>query len=146
MVGEYSYFFFCFNSRYRCRLLYSLVLFPVFRSSIQASVMSSTAKTKSKAIIRMEKAKIYFVLNAFTSKVPIMMVLKAMGMETDQEVVQMLGRDPQYATLLLPSIEVNHQPTINLCRYSVAQNRYAIFFLMLIALLEDFNQVTNIVN
>ncbi|KAJ0478941.1 putative DNA-directed RNA polymerase [Helianthus annuus] len=108
MVGEYSYFFFCFNSRYRCRLVYSLVLFPVFRSRIQASVMSSTAKTKSKAIIRMEKAKIYLVLNAFTSKVPIMMVLKAMGMETDQEVVQMLGRDPQYATLLLPSIEVNH--------------------------------------
>ncbi|KAI3741434.1 hypothetical protein L1987_59106 [Smallanthus sonchifolius] len=75
------------------------------KSCIQASVMSSTDMTKSKTIIRMEKEKIYLVLNAFTSKVPIMLVLKAMGMETDQEVVQMLGRDPQYATLLLPSIE-----------------------------------------
>ncbi|KAM7459879.1 hypothetical protein LguiA_036134 [Lonicera macranthoides] len=37
--------------------------------------------------------------------VPIMAVLKAMGMESDQEVVQMLGRDPRYGALLLPSIE-----------------------------------------
>lgn len=36
-----------------------------------------------------------------------MAVMKAMGMESDQEVVQMLGRDPQYAALLLPSIEVS---------------------------------------
>ena len=35
-----------------------------------------------------------------------MVVFKAMGMESDQEVVQMLGRDPIYATLLMPSIEV----------------------------------------
>ncbi|KAF5811432.1 putative DNA-directed RNA polymerase [Helianthus annuus] len=75
------------------------------KGCIQASVMSSTAMTKSKTIIKMEKEKIYLVLNAFTSKVPIMLVMKAMGMETDQEVVQMLGRDPQYASLLLPSIE-----------------------------------------
>lgn len=35
-----------------------------------------------------------------------MIVMKAMGMESDQEVVQMLGRDPRYSSLLLPSIEV----------------------------------------
>ncbi|KVH97885.1 DNA-directed RNA polymerase, subunit 2 [Cynara cardunculus var. scolymus] len=77
----------------------------VVKGNEKASVMSSTEMTKSKTIIRMEKEKVYLVLNAFTSKVPIMLVMKAMGMETDQEVVQMLGRDPQYATLLLPSIE-----------------------------------------
>nr|GEU83268.1 DNA-directed RNA polymerase III subunit 2 [Tanacetum cinerariifolium] len=53
----------------------------------------------------MEKEKISLVLTSFTTKVPIMVVMKAMGMEADQEVVQMLGRDPQYAALLLPSIE-----------------------------------------
>ena len=35
-----------------------------------------------------------------------MVVLKAMGMESIQEVVQMVGRDPRYGALLLPSIEV----------------------------------------
>ncbi|MBA0697314.1 hypothetical protein Goari_020860, partial [Gossypium aridum] len=34
-----------------------------------------------------------------------MVVMKAMGMESDQEVVQMLGRDPRFSALLLPSIE-----------------------------------------
>ncbi|KAK9064381.1 hypothetical protein SSX86_015763 [Deinandra increscens subsp. villosa] len=75
------------------------------KGCIQASVMSSTTVKKTKTIIRMEKEKIYLYLNSFTSKVPIMLVMKAMGMEADQEVVQMLGRDPQYATLLLPSIQ-----------------------------------------
>jgi hypothetical protein len=31
-----------------------------------------------------------------------------MGMESDQEVVQMVGRDPRYSVLLLPSIEVSN--------------------------------------
>ncbi|GKA27994.1 DNA-directed RNA polymerase III subunit 2 [Tanacetum coccineum] len=77
--------------------------------SIQASVMSSTEMTKSKTVIKMEKEKISLVLTSFTSKVPIMVIMKAMGMEADQEVVQMLGRDPQYAALLLPSIEAQLQ-------------------------------------
>lgn len=72
---------------------------------VQASVTSSTETTKSKTVIKMEKEKIYLYLNQFTSKVPIMIVLKAMGMESDQEVVQMIGRDPRYSELLLPSIE-----------------------------------------
>lgn len=37
-----------------------------------------------------------------------MVVMKGMGMESDQEVVQMVGRDPRYSALLLPSIEVQH--------------------------------------
>uniref|UniRef100_A0A0D9XGC9 DNA-directed RNA polymerase n=1 Tax=Leersia perrieri TaxID=77586 RepID=A0A0D9XGC9_9ORYZ len=31
--------------------------------------------------------------------------MKAMGMESDQEVVQMVGRDPRYGDLLHPSIQ-----------------------------------------
>lgn len=75
------------------------------KGCVQASVTSSTEITKSKTVIKMEKEKIYLCVNQFTSKVPIMIVLKAMGMESDQEVVQMIGRDPRYSELLLPSIE-----------------------------------------
>ena len=35
-----------------------------------------------------------------------MAVMKAMGMESDQEIVQMVGRDPRYSSLLLPSLQV----------------------------------------
>ncbi|KAJ7949400.1 DNA-directed RNA polymerase subunit beta [Quillaja saponaria] len=73
--------------------------------NINASVTSSTEATKSKTVILMKKEKIWLQLNQFPKEVPIMVVMKAMGMESDQEVVQMLGRDPRYGSLLLPSIE-----------------------------------------
>ncbi|KAK1372479.1 DNA-directed RNA polymerase [Heracleum sosnowskyi] len=73
---------------------------------LQASVMSSTEARKSKTVIVMSKEKkIYLDMNQYDNKVPVMVVMKAMGMESDQEVVQMLGRDPQYGALLMPSIE-----------------------------------------
>ncbi|KAF9667245.1 hypothetical protein SADUNF_Sadunf15G0002400 [Salix dunnii] len=80
------------------------------KGNINASVTSSTEATKSKTVILMEKEKMYLCLNQFAKKIPIMVVMKAMGMESDQEVVQMVGRDPRYSALLLPSIEecANH--------------------------------------
>ncbi|KAF5940558.1 hypothetical protein HYC85_021725 [Camellia sinensis] len=81
------------------------IIIDTDKKGVQASVMSSTEATKSKTVIKMEKEKIYLYLNQFANKVPIMVVMKAMGMESDQEVVQMLGRDPRFGALLLPSIE-----------------------------------------
>ncbi|KAL5799487.1 hypothetical protein ACOSQ4_032371 [Xanthoceras sorbifolium] len=75
------------------------------KGNINASVTSSTELVKSKTVIQMEKGKVYLILNQFVTKIPIMVVLKAMGMESDQEVVQMVGRDPRFSALLLPSIE-----------------------------------------
>ncbi|EOY19610.1 DNA-directed RNA polymerase isoform 2 [Theobroma cacao] len=75
------------------------------KGNINASVTSSSEATKSKTVIQMEKEKIYLLLNQFVKKIPIMVVMKAMGMESDQEVVQMVGRDPHYNAVLLPSIE-----------------------------------------
>ncbi|XP_074347790.1 DNA-directed RNA polymerase III subunit 2-like [Apium graveolens] len=75
------------------------------KGCVQASVMSSTEVRKSKTVIVMNKERIYLDMNQFDGKMPIMVVMKAMGMESDQEVVQMLGRDPQYGALLMPSIE-----------------------------------------
>ncbi|XP_031272883.1 DNA-directed RNA polymerase III subunit 2 [Pistacia vera] len=75
------------------------------KGNINASVTSSTETVKSKTVIQMEKEKMYLLLNQFMKKIPIMIVMKAMGMESDQEVVQMVGRDPRFSSLLLPSIE-----------------------------------------
>lgn len=75
------------------------------KGNINASVTSRSEDLISKTIIQMEKEKLYLILNKFDKKVPIMMVIKAMGMESDQEVIQMVGRDPRYSAFLLPSIE-----------------------------------------
>ncbi|KAG5009733.1 hypothetical protein AAZX31_07G118200 [Glycine max] len=75
------------------------------KGNITASVTSSTEKIKTKTVVVMEKEKLWLQLNKFPKKVPLMVVMKAMGMESDQEVTQMVGRDPRYSFLLLPSIE-----------------------------------------
>ncbi|XP_010536382.1 PREDICTED: DNA-directed RNA polymerase III subunit 2 [Tarenaya hassleriana] len=75
------------------------------KGNINASVTSSTELTKSKTVIQMEKEKVYLFLHQFVKKIPIIIVLKAMGMESDQEIVQMVGRDPRFSASLLPSIE-----------------------------------------
>ncbi|XP_068646437.1 DNA-directed RNA polymerase III subunit 2 isoform X1 [Aristolochia californica] len=75
------------------------------KKRVMASVTSSTHEWKSKTNIVMEKEKIYLQLNQFVKLVPIMVVMKAMGMESDQEVVQMLGRDPRYAAIFLASVQ-----------------------------------------
>ncbi|RLN27867.1 DNA-directed RNA polymerase III subunit 2 [Panicum miliaceum] len=75
------------------------------KGRVIASVTSSTHEIKSKTVITMDKEKIYLQLNQFTKPIPIIVVMKAMGMESDQEVVQMVGRDPRYGDLLFPSIQ-----------------------------------------
>ncbi|KAK1273848.1 DNA-directed RNA polymerase II subunit RPB2 [Acorus gramineus] len=75
------------------------------KGRIMASVTSSTAETKTKTVIFMEKEKIYLQLNQLKKKVPIVVIMKAMGMESDQEIVQMIGRDPRYSSLFIPSLQ-----------------------------------------
>ncbi|RZC72635.1 hypothetical protein C5167_048115 [Papaver somniferum] len=81
------------------------IIIDTVKGNLVASVTSSTEKIKSKTVILMDKDKIYLLLNQFSKKVPIMVVMKAMGIESDQEVVQMVGRDPRYANMLLASIQ-----------------------------------------
>ncbi|TVU29093.1 hypothetical protein EJB05_20641 [Eragrostis curvula] len=75
------------------------------KGRVNASVTSSTHEIKSKTVIVMDKEKIYLSLNQFSKMIPIIVVMKAMGMESDQEIVQMVGRDPRYGDLLFPSIQ-----------------------------------------
>ncbi|GJN18746.1 hypothetical protein PR202_gb05942 [Eleusine coracana subsp. coracana] len=48
-----------------------------------------------------------------TFQIPIMVVMKALGMKTDQGVMQMIGRDPIYRDLLFSSIQVVHPSSGN---------------------------------
>ena len=53
----------------------------------------------------MKHGKLYLRHNTFADEIPIMIVLKAMGLESDQEAVQLVGPDPAYASLLAPSLQ-----------------------------------------
>ncbi|GAQ79190.1 DNA-directed RNA polymerase III subunit 2 [Klebsormidium nitens] len=73
--------------------------------NVMASVTSSTHERKSKTNIIVKNTRIFLRHNTFGDEVPIVVVLKAMGMASDQEIVQMVGMDPVYADLLAPSIQ-----------------------------------------
>ncbi|KAL3691016.1 hypothetical protein R1sor_004667 [Riccia sorocarpa] len=85
--------------------------------NVAASVTSSTHERKSKTNLAVKHEKIYLRHNTFGDDIPIVAVLKAMGVENDQEIVQMVGRDPKYAGLLAPSM----QECSNLAIYSQQQ-------------------------
>jgi DNA-directed RNA polymerase III subunit RPC2 len=58
------------------------------KGEIGASVTSSTHERKSKTNIVVKHGKLYLRHNTFVEDVPILVALKAMGTESDQEVVQ----------------------------------------------------------
>eukprot|EP01114_Cavostelium_apophysatum_P020204 TRINITY_DN6708_c0_g1_i4.p1 TRINITY_DN6708_c0_g1~~TRINITY_DN6708_c0_g1_i4.p1 ORF type:complete len:1163 (+),score=317.41 TRINITY_DN6708_c0_g1_i4:32-3520(+) len=75
------------------------------KGNTSASVLSSTQERKSRTSIIVKKGKIYLKHNTFSEDIPIVAIFKAMGVETDQEVVQLIGSEEQYVDLLAPSFE-----------------------------------------
>jgi DNA-directed RNA polymerase beta subunit len=71
-----------------------------------ASVTSSTAERKSKTNFVMKNGKVYMRQNAFGDDVNVVVVMKAMGAESDQEVVSLVGSEEALANLLLPTLQV----------------------------------------
>ncbi|EFC45012.1 predicted protein [Naegleria gruberi] len=72
---------------------------------ITASVTGSTHYRKSKTNIIIKHERFYLDHNSFTKDIPIIMLFKAMGIESDQEIVQLIGSDRKYIDALGPSFE-----------------------------------------
>ena len=68
---------------------------------LQAVVNSSTHRTKSRTLIVIKHEKIKVQTNAWTEEINIMIVLKAMGCEHEQEFIQMVGTEKSFQTILL---------------------------------------------
>ena len=75
------------------------------KGEVGASVTSSTHERKSKTSIAVKHGKLYLRHNTFADEIPVLVALKAMGLESDQEAVQLVGPDPAYASLLAPSLQ-----------------------------------------
>jgi len=70
-----------------------------------ASITSSTRERKSKGYILIKNGKIYMKHNTLGDDIPIAICLKAMGVESDMELVQLVGSDPEIVDCLAPSLE-----------------------------------------
>jgi DNA-directed RNA polymerase III subunit RPC2 len=72
---------------------------------ISATITSSTHERKSKAYIIIKHGRVYLKNNTLGDDVPIVIVLKAMGMESDLEIVQLIASEPELLDALSLSLE-----------------------------------------
>ncbi|CAM9727259.1 unnamed protein product, partial [Phaeothamnion confervicola] len=70
-----------------------------------AAITSSTHERKTRCNIYVKNGKVYLKQNALGDDVPIVIVLKAMGMESDQEIVQLVGSEPEIVSAFAASLE-----------------------------------------
>ena len=70
---------------------------------LSASVTSATHEVKSRSVVYLKKNKFYLKLNSFTEDIPIMIIIKGMGMESDMEFLQFINKE--YINKMIMSIE-----------------------------------------
>ncbi|EPR64489.1 DNA-directed RNA polymerase III RPC2 [Toxoplasma gondii GAB2-2007-GAL-DOM2] len=61
------------------------------KHNVCATVTSATAESKSRTAVVLKNNKLYLRHNSFLDDLPACIVLRAMGTETDQEIMQMIG-------------------------------------------------------
>jgi len=79
------------------------------KNNVSAAITSSTHDRKSRCNIFFRNSKVYLKHNSLGDEVPIVIVLKAMGLECDQEVVQLIGTEARIVDLLTASLEDAHK-------------------------------------
>lgn len=73
------------------------------KKQVCATVTSSTHERKSKTTVYMKQNKLYLHHNTFSEDLPVCVVLRAMGVTADQQVVQLVGSN--FLDLLTPSLD-----------------------------------------
>ncbi|EMG48555.1 RET1 DNA-directed RNA polymerase III subunit RPC2 [Candida maltosa Xu316] len=76
------------------------------KNIVQASVTSSTHERKSKTYVITKHDKIYLKHNSISEDIPIVIILKAAGITSDLEILQLVcGTDPSYQDLFVVNFE-----------------------------------------
>lgn len=75
------------------------------KGNIGCSVTSSTHERKSRTNLFVKAGRFYLKHNSFTDDVPIVVIFKAMNVISDQEIVQMIGSEPNVLSVFAPSLE-----------------------------------------
>jgi len=72
---------------------------------ISATITSSTHERKSRCSIFIKHGKVYLKSNTMEKEIPIAAIMKAMGVESDMEIAQMVGSEPEVIDMLALSLE-----------------------------------------
>lgn len=80
------------------------------KGNVCAQVTSSTHDTKSRTALIFKNSKVYLKHNSFSDEIPICIIFRAMGILSDQEIVQSIGSD--FFELLVESIHEAHTANV----------------------------------
>ncbi|GMH82897.1 hypothetical protein TL16_g09418, partial [Triparma laevis f. inornata] len=75
------------------------------KKCLSASITSSTHERKSRCNIILKGGKLYMKNNTLGDDIPCVLILKAMGMESDQEIVQLVGDEKEIVDQMALSLE-----------------------------------------
>eukprot|EP00397_Hematodinium_sp_SG-2012_P003066 GEMP01003074.1.p1 GENE.GEMP01003074.1~~GEMP01003074.1.p1 ORF type:complete len:1220 (+),score=278.51 GEMP01003074.1:80-3661(+) len=87
------------------------------KQGIVAIVTSSTVENKSRTMVcgkpdgtnkMKSNLALYLKHNAFTELIPVFIIFKAMGVCHDQEIIQLIGNDKKFVSLLMACVEECH--------------------------------------
>jgi len=79
---------------------------------VQCQVTSSTHGTKSRTNVITKQGRYYLKQNLLEKEVAVAIVFKAMGVISDQEIVQMVGTEDKIMSMIAPSLEECHRANI----------------------------------
>ncbi|XP_063405449.1 DNA-directed RNA polymerase III subunit RPC2-like isoform X2 [Mytilus trossulus] len=82
------------------------------KNTVECSVTSSTHERKSKTYVTTKNDKYYLRHNTFSEDIPIAIAFKAMGIECDQEIVQMIGSEEEVLASFAPCLEECHRAQV----------------------------------
>ncbi|KAH8738499.1 hypothetical protein FG386_001881 [Cryptosporidium ryanae] len=77
-----------------------------------ATVTSTTAESKSRTLVVLKNGRLYLRHNSFVDEIPLCIVLKAMGIETEQEIFHMIGTESHHEEGIINSLQEVHQEGI----------------------------------
>lgn len=80
---------------------------------ITANVQSSTHERKSRTTLIFKHGKLYLHHNTLEADINIAIILRAMGIETDQEIVQLVGTEPRFVDGISPTLNECAQESIH---------------------------------
>ncbi len=72
---------------------------------VECSVTSSTHERKSRTNLISKSGKFYLKHNSFSENIPVVTLFKAMGVVSDQEIVQLVGSSEDILSVFAPSLE-----------------------------------------
>eukprot|EP00064_Thunnus_orientalis_P015216 superscaffoldBa00002780_g15266 len=75
------------------------------KGAVGASVTSSTHEKKSRTNMIVKQGRFYLRHNTLSEDAPIAIIFKGMGVESDQEIVQMIGTEEHVMASFAPSLE-----------------------------------------